>query len=58
MRRKITVTPHEYSELQRLALIINDRSAPLGQRKIAKAEYDAILRLARNRPTAAVKAFV
>ncbi|MDO7904976.1 hypothetical protein Q5741_00945 [Paenibacillus sp. JX-17] len=51
MRRKIEVTPKEYDELKRLAKIVNDTTAPVGQRRLAKAEYEAILRLAKNRPS-------
>lgn len=50
MTRKISVTEKEYQELHRLAQIVNDTSMPVGQRKIAKAQYEAVLRLAKNRP--------
>jgi hypothetical protein len=50
MQRKISVTEQEYLELQRLAQIVNDRNSSIGQRRIAKAQYEAILRLAKNRP--------
>jgi hypothetical protein len=48
--RKISVTAHEYQELEKLAGIVNNLTVPAGQRKIAKAQYEAILRLAKNRP--------
>ncbi|WP_223069398.1 hypothetical protein [Paenibacillus caui] len=50
MARKINVTEDEYKELQKLAEIVNNLNIPTGQRKIAKAQYEAILRLAKNRP--------
>ncbi|WP_199614755.1 hypothetical protein [Paenibacillus alkalitolerans] len=50
MAQKIKVTEKEYMELQKLAQIVNDQSMPVAQRKIAKAQYEAVLRLAKNRP--------
>jgi Leu/Phe-tRNA-protein transferase len=50
MEKKINVTPKEYSELQKLAQISNNKLMSIGQRKIAKAQYEAILRLAKYRP--------
>lgn len=49
---KINVTETEFKELEKLAEIVNNASFPAGQRKIAKAQYEAILRLAKNRPSA------
>ncbi|WP_159081871.1 hypothetical protein [Paenibacillus sp. CAA11] len=50
MNSKINVTSHEYKELEKLANIVNNSNVSIGQRKIAKAQYEAILRLAKNRP--------
>ncbi|ANS74762.1 hypothetical protein AWM70_09275 [Paenibacillus yonginensis] len=50
MAKKISVTAHEYQELEKLADIVNNLNVPAGKRKIAKAQYEAILRLAKNRP--------
>ena len=50
MSEKIPVTSGEYKELEKLAQIVNNLSVPAGQRKIAKAQYEAILGLAKNRP--------
>ncbi|WP_046180339.1 hypothetical protein [Domibacillus tundrae] len=50
MRNKINVTPQEYKELQKCARTFNNNLMPIGQRKIAKAQYEAVLRLAKNRP--------
>jgi hypothetical protein len=51
MRGKINVTQREYTELQKLANIVNNMNTTIGQRRIAKAEYEAVLRLAKNRPS-------
>lgn len=52
MRKKIDVTPQEFEELQKLADIVNNDANPIGQRRIAKAQYETILRIAHIRPSA------
>ncbi|MFI2856899.1 hypothetical protein ACH6EH_07135 [Paenibacillus sp. JSM ZJ436] len=49
MKNKISVTVKEFQELQRLADIVNDRCEPSYIRRMAKVQYEAILRLAKYR---------
>jgi hypothetical protein len=53
VRGKINVTQGEYLELQKLAKIVNNINETVGLRRIAKAEYEAVLRLAKDRPCTA-----
>jgi len=45
---KIIVTELEYENLQHLLQIINDKTATIVSRKIAKARYLAIIRFIRG----------
>jgi hypothetical protein len=39
---QLKVTQEEYQELQKLAQIVQDRTKSLGQRRIAKAQYNRL----------------
>lgn len=48
-KKKIIVTQEEYRELERLMSIVKDKTKLPGEKRIAMAKYDKILKKAINR---------
>ncbi|MNN80784.1 hypothetical protein D3C81_1975460 [compost metagenome] len=49
MNSKVPVTNTEFRELARLALIILDKKVSIQEKRIARAQYRAIIAAAKNR---------
>ncbi|MFS0724851.1 hypothetical protein [Paenibacillus sp. 1P07SE] len=47
-RLTVKVTPGEMQELKKLASIIKNVRLPLSQRRIAKSQYDTIIKCAKQ----------
>ncbi|WP_373232039.1 hypothetical protein [Cohnella sp.] len=53
-RTTVKVTPEEMQELKKLAVVVKNPLLPMSQRRIAKSQYEAIIKFAKHQNRAAV----
>lgn len=53
-RTTVKVTPEEMLELKKLAEVVKNPHLPMSQRRIAKSQYEAIIKFAKHQNRAAV----
>lgn len=51
IRQQLVVTEVEYARLQNLLKVINSKTMSLPRRKIARAQYESLIRYIKSRPT-------
>lgn len=50
MRQQVVVTRVEYKRIQNLLKVVNNRTMSVPRRKIARAQYESMIRFFKSRP--------